>query len=315
MAESLFQEGRKLLRDKKYDAACPKFVESARLDPSSGVELALGLCYEGLGKTASAWAAYVMAASLARRDNRADREKAANEHATALAPKLSRVTIEVAPETAKLAGLEVREDGVILGSEAWKDAPLDPGEHSVTVTAPGKKPYKTSFLIEARATMTTMDVPPLEDEALPAPPPKTQEEPGIAAPAAPEHERNHNEDAGGTSHEEESALKPVGFVVGSAGVLSLGVGAVLGLIAINKANSVNKVCSPPTCSNAEAVAANGTAGTLADWSTGTFIAGGVGLAAGALLVLFAPAPAAAHKAAARLHAVVGPRAMGLECDW
>src|SRR5580692_4091789 len=73
IAESLFRDGKKLLERKRYDEACPKFAESARLDPSSGVELALGLCYEGQGKTASAWGAFVNAASLARRDGRKDR--------------------------------------------------------------------------------------------------------------------------------------------------------------------------------------------------------------------------------------------------
>src|SRR5271156_4573673 len=81
MAESLFRDGKKLLEERRFDEACPKFKESSRLGPASGVELALGLCYEGQGKTASAWGAYVTAASLARRDGRHDRELAANKHA------------------------------------------------------------------------------------------------------------------------------------------------------------------------------------------------------------------------------------------
>ena len=326
MAESLFQEGRKLLREKKFDLACPKFVESARLDMSSGVELALGLCYEGQGKTASAWGAYVLAASLARRDNRADREKAANEHVSLLEPRLSRVTIEVAPETAKLAGVELREDGIVLGSEAWKDAPIDPGEHMLAVTAPGKRPYKESFTVEARSPRTKVAVPGLEDE--PAPPTTT-----LNPPVTPTQTSGHPGQAGAKRQpgsagrgghaaqtEETSALRPVGYVLGASGLLSVGVGSVLGLLAINKANSVNKICSPPTCSDAQAVTANGTAGTLADWSTGTLIGGGVGVLLGAILVLAAPQGATDKDVppagrSARWHPLVGPGAIGAGCEW
>src|SRR5262249_389942 len=107
MAENLFREGRKLLDQKNYDEACPKPAESARLEPSSGTLLALGICHEGQGKTASAWADYSAAATIAKRDKRPDREKAANNKVAALEPKLARVTISVAPETSKLSGLEV----------------------------------------------------------------------------------------------------------------------------------------------------------------------------------------------------------------
>ena len=69
-AQALYDEGKRLMDAGQYAQACPKFAESARLDPSSGVELALGLCYEGQGKIASAWGAYVLATSLARRDSR-----------------------------------------------------------------------------------------------------------------------------------------------------------------------------------------------------------------------------------------------------
>jgi hypothetical protein len=317
MAEALFQEGRKLLREKRYDQACPKFVESARLDMSSGVELALGLCYEGQGKTASAWGAFVLAASLARRDNRADREKAASERAALIEPRLSRVSFEVAPETARLPGLELREDGLVLGSEAWKDAPLDPGEHTVTVTATGKKPFKESFTVAARTGHTKVDVPELEDEpaAVVAPTPPVATGTEHATPSGERTTPSHREHPA-----ETSAVRPAGYAIGAAGLISVGVGSVLGLVAINKANSVNKICSPPTCSDAQAVAANGTAGTLADWSTGTLIAGGVGVIVGAILVLAAPHDVAEQEPSAQRKTsswrpLVGPGTLGARYAW
>jgi hypothetical protein len=258
MAESLFRDGKKLLEERRFDEACPKFKESARLDPSSGVELALGLCYEGQGKTASAWGAYVTAASLARRDGRHDRELAANKHAETLEPKLFHVTIAVAPETVAQSGLSVKQDGVQVGSEIWKGAPADPGTHTIEVTAPGKKPFTTTFQV-GPTPVATVDVPTLED----LPPP-----PGLVVTTTP-------------SHVERTA----GFVAGGAGAVALVVGTILGLVTLNEASSAHKACPSSPCGNTNGVDENNTAGTTADWSTAMFVTGALGLGAGVTLVL------------------------------
>src|SRR5260221_11014313 len=58
-ARTLFDEGRKLLADGKYDAACPKLEESQRLDPGTGTLFNLADCWEQIGRTASAWARFL----------------------------------------------------------------------------------------------------------------------------------------------------------------------------------------------------------------------------------------------------------------
>src|SRR5688572_6405870 len=135
-AEVLFREGKQLMNEKDYAAACPKLAESYRLDPATGSLLALALCYERAGKLASAWVAYTDAAARAKREGQTDREQGAKARARELEPKLARLIVNVeAPDT---PGLEVTRDGVQLGAAALGSAiPVDHGEHVVEARAPG----------------------------------------------------------------------------------------------------------------------------------------------------------------------------------
>src|SRR5450432_2572833 len=118
-AEALFREGRSLMEAGNYAAACPKLQESYAQDPATGTLLALGICQERAGRTASAWATYAEAATRAKRDGRADREQAAREHMAALEPKLSHLTINVDPAAWALTGFSVKRDGREVGAGAW----------------------------------------------------------------------------------------------------------------------------------------------------------------------------------------------------
>jgi hypothetical protein len=289
IAEGLFREGKKLLDEKKFAEACPKFEESARLEASSGVELALGICYEGLGKTASAWAAYESAISLARRDNRKDREKAATTHAAALEPKLAHVTFEVPESVATLKDLQLKEDNVVIGSAAWKNAPIDPGTHTIDVSAAGKKPWQNSFTIEGPATSKMVPIPMLEDLPVET----------IVV--------DHNGDRVILTQQQPSnvfrMVAIASFAVAGASLIGA---SVLGGVAIGNAGDAKKRCPTSPCSDAGAVAENDTAGTLADWSTALFVATGVFAAVGITFLLFHP-----PKRAAEAHLVLGPGFVGL----
>ncbi len=289
IAEGLFREGKKLLDAKKFSEACPKFEESARLDPSSGVELALGICYEGLGKTASAWGAYQTAVTLARRDNRRDRERAATARAAALEPKLAHATIDVPQNVAQLGGLQVKEDDVVMGAAAWKDAPIDPGSHSLEVSATGKKSWTTTFVVDAGATGTKLvSVPMLEEDASAQAPVVVAQQPTNPFRIA----------AAGT--------------LGGAAAIAI-VASILGGIAISDKNDAAKTCSPPTCADANAVAENNAAGTFADWSTVLFIVAGA--AAATSVVLFFIHPPSASSSRARVHPIVMPNFFGVRGEF
>src|ERR1700735_2048415 len=64
-AETLFEEGRRLMTDGKAAEACPKFAESQKLDPSPATLLNLASCYEKTNRPATAWATYKEGASAA----------------------------------------------------------------------------------------------------------------------------------------------------------------------------------------------------------------------------------------------------------
>lgn len=274
LAESLFREGKSLMDKKDFARACPKFAESLRQDASSGSALALGVCYAGLGKTASAWSAYLTAATLARRDGRKDREKAAAQRAAELEKKLAHVTLELSPETRALAGLEVKQDESAVGSAAWENAPVDPGVHKIVVTASHKKPFETEFTVDTTASSQVVKIPVLEDEYV-APPEQ---------PSKPQTDKQ--------TGDKPSALRTTGYVVGGVGLAALAVGGIFGAVAISKASDAKSHCPTPQCSDQNAVNDNHTAGTFADISTVTMSLGGVALVAGVIFVLTSPSGSA-----------------------
>src|SRR5471032_2545697 len=85
-AEALFDEGVKQMKVGNFTVGCPTLEESERVDPGVGTLLYLGECYEKLGRTASAWATFREAASLAASSGESGREKVAVERAARLEP-------------------------------------------------------------------------------------------------------------------------------------------------------------------------------------------------------------------------------------
>jgi hypothetical protein len=145
-AEELFKQGRTLMEAGKAENACPKFAESARLDPAAGTLLNLAECYEVTGRYASAWVRYKELLVLATQRGQASRVERASSKIAELEPKLSFITISV---TGPVPGLHIVKDGVELGQAAWGSRlPVDPGEHSIAATAPGHLPWqkRTSVL-------------------------------------------------------------------------------------------------------------------------------------------------------------------------
>jgi hypothetical protein len=275
-AEALFAEGRRLMAEGKVEAACPKFADSNKLDPSSGTLLNLGSCYEKLGRTASAWASFREAASRALSGGRADHARIAETHAAALQPTLARVTVNV--ET-PAPGIDIRRDGVQVTEAEWGLAvPVDPGVHTYVAQAPGYAKWTTKVEVTVDAAVeappiVTVTIPALT--ALPPPPP--------AEPAGPRAPDTFVETGGWP------ARRTLAVVVAGAGVVGLGIGTVFGLTANSSYNSSLDGCpnNKNRCTPA-GVHERDVARTQGDVATVAFILGGAAVATGAVLWLTAP---------------------------
>jgi len=218
VAEALYRQARDLMAAGKYDEACPKFAESQRLDPATGTLLNLAACHEKQGKLASAWIEYSDAMVAARRDAREDRVDYARERVAELEPKLSRLTIMLAPD-ADVAGLALELDGASIGRAVLGAAtPVDPGEHQVRASAPGKKPQVFSVQIAAVADQQSLTVGRLEDA-----PPEAPATTPLASTPAP------GAASAGASASDELTLRPVPTSVYIAGGVTLALAAGAGV--------------------------------------------------------------------------------------
>ena len=131
VAATLFDAGRALLEQGKYELACENFEESSQLDPKPGTDLSLALCRERQGRTATAWAYYKQAATLARIRDHHEQYEIATESAKRLEATLSHLTIHIVEP---VPGLKITYDNIPMGQAQFDIAlPVDPGQHLITV--------------------------------------------------------------------------------------------------------------------------------------------------------------------------------------
>jgi hypothetical protein len=179
-AQSLFDEGRALLRQGHTAEACARFADSQRLDPGGGTLLNLAACHEKLGRLATAYTEYSEALSLAISAHRADRQRTASAALAALAPRLPRLRLRV---DAPPPDLVVTLDDQPLPPALWGQAtPVDPGPHRLAARAPGHLAFATSLDLREGVT-NDLALPPLARDPAAAPA-AVASSPPAAPPAA-----------------------------------------------------------------------------------------------------------------------------------
>ena len=157
-AETAYKQAEELRKAGKWADACPLYEASYQADAQLGVLLHLADCHEHVGKIASAWAEWSDAIELAHKKQEDKREKLAREHADALAPKVPK--LHLAPPKQLIPGLVVKRDGTDITVLVGTDLPIDPGDHEIVATAPGRLDWKTKVTITAGTT--SVDVPVLD---------------------------------------------------------------------------------------------------------------------------------------------------------
>jgi len=282
-AEALFDQGVRLMKQNSFADACPKLEESERIDPAVGTLLYLGECYERVGKVASAWATFREAASLATTSNQADRARVASGRAQDLEPKLSRLSVELAPDVAKIPGIVVKRGTQRIEPSLYgTPLPVDPGEYRIEVTAPGYETWSTPIKVEAGGATASVRVPALVKSAeQPATPTPVSAPPSGETPVKPAPEPLQPKPEGGITTQQTVAL-----VLGGVGIIGVGLGSYFGIRAISKNSDAEQHC--PTkgfCSDQTGVDLTDKARENATASNIAFAVGGGLVAAGAVLYL------------------------------
>jgi hypothetical protein len=255
-AEALFREGRAATEAGDHEKACAKFRESNRLDPAPGTLFNLAACEEKLGHVATAWTQFREVTE--RLPGNDERHKIAAARAAALEPRLPRLTVVLAPGAPE--GSRVYRGSSELGAGSLDSAlPIDPGKHVLAVEAPGRaRSERTIEMAEGESK---------------------REELQVGAPMVAGAVGGDTDDGSGDTR------RTLGFVLGGVGIAGLAVGAVTGVMVLGKKSTVDDECNAQKRCSQTGIDAADAGTTLGTVSGIGFIAGGVLLGAGAVLVL------------------------------
>jgi hypothetical protein len=292
-AEALFDQGVLLMKQKSYAEACPKLEESQRVDPAVGTLLYLAECYERTGRTASAWATFREAASAAGNTGQQDRARVADKRAKDLDAKISRLSVEVPPDVAKLPGVTVKRGNQRMEPALYgTPLPVDPGKYRIEASAPGYETYVSEVNVPAGGANATVRVPVLvkaaDTGAPPAPSPVAASDAGQAQAPTPASSNNLTLGINDTRKTGAglSGQQVVGLVIGGVGVVGLGVGSFFGVRAIARNSDAEEHCPRGAlCDDAEGEKLTDQAQEAAVISNIAFAAGAALLATGGVLYL------------------------------
>lgn len=253
-----YDQATRLMETKSFAEACPLLEKVvARIPEGLGGKITLAECYEGEGKPLRALRLYEAIVAEADAQKQVERKKKAAAKVDALQAAVPTLELRVTPREA-----EVKLDGVTLAPDVWSRVLVEPGEHRIEASAPSRSPFgKTLTLAEGAREVVTITLAPKVAEPPPEAPARSLDRrtwQGIAALGA-----------------------------GGLGVVALAVGAGMGGVALDKAGARARECPGAVCTPT-GLALDSEAKTAADLSTGFFVGGALGVAAGVTLFLLRP---------------------------
>ncbi len=232
-AQELFKRAMEAMKAGEYAKACPLLEKTIEASETGMVaRFHLGKCYEHLGRTVSAWkqfrevleAAQAAASKCKDEKCKADmlaRAKVAGESRQAIETKLIKIAIKVSTEVAALPDFQIRRDGeVVEKADYGTGYPVEKGKHTVQATATGYKPWLTEVDLNTPGETASVHVPMLTPIIID---PRFEPEP------------------------EGSIQGPVGLIVGGGGIVIMGVGGIVGLVAMGQYGDSDEHCRGDGC--------------------------------------------------------------------
>ncbi|AKV02529.1 hypothetical protein AKJ09_09192 [Labilithrix luteola] len=285
-AERLFREGQKLLEERRYGEACPKFEAAYKKDGQLGTLLNLAFCHKEQGAAWYAWLEFREAELKAAELGRNDRRDFAHQHVVELEKQLPKVIVDN-PRAMPLTEVLVEERRV-PGAEKGTVFAAEAGQRKLTFRATGKKQATAMVTLTKGDRPHHVAVPEMEE----APPEAEPVKPTPAAESASEPAQTPSESA-----HPSGSQRTLGFVALGVGGAALVAGAVTGVMTLSSA------CAGT--SDGCTTSAKDTADTTAMISNVSFAVAGVGIVSG--LVLLLTAPSTTTPASDASHAKIEPR--------
>jgi hypothetical protein len=210
---------------------------------------------------------------------------------------LPRLVVRVPATT---PGLVIKVDSAPLSDAAWgSSAPINPGNHSIEATALGYKAWSKTVTIEPTPGDVEIIVPKLDAEVIEKPVEKPIEKP-VEKPALVSEKPAPDIPPPPKGSSFNTPLW-LGVAAGGVGLAGMIVGSIYGARTLDLRDAGNAECGPPpdeTYCTKKGLELQAQAASTAPISTVGFVAGGVGLGAGAVLILMGlrqppPAPSRA----------------------
>ena len=277
-ARALAEHGYALYEEGKYPEAVEVLTEADKLYHAPTLVFAIGRARAASGKLVEARAAFqrVVDEPIPPNASQAfhDAQRMAKEELASLDKRIP--TLQIAVRGGGAHGLRVTIDDVdVAGFRPDQPVPANPGTHRVTaIPSGGVGVSKTVELKEGVHVTVDLELPGAA--------------PLVAAPPSPPVQRPVPPPPPPPPPQARGSLVPaiVGFGVGAVG-LGLGIGT--GVSAKNSAADLKSKCGGDACPSTPALQSEySSAKTMSTVSTVGFVLGGVGVAAGVVLIVVRP---------------------------
>lgn len=273
-AERLFREGQKLMEARRFGEACPKFEAAYRKDGQLGTLMNLAFCHKEQGSIWYAWLEFREAEVKATELSRTDRRDFARQRLAELDKLLPKVVVDN-PRKVPIDAVLV-EDKRVPEAERGAVFAVEEGRRKITFRAKGKKPATLLVDVARSDRAQHIAAPDLEDL-----PPDELAPPEVKAPgrlpSKPAPVGDADEPAGrGTTQ------RTLGWIsIGVGGVAAL-VGGIAGVVTLASDDCKDQTVKPCTQQEYDAISSTATISTV------SFIAAGVAVAGGIVLLATAP---------------------------